>query len=147
MVFTGQGADVDTNTSAGKLVFGIFAALAEYGRALTYERTVAGGGQSEADLSRRQSTICVRQSSPTVSSGRLPTSFTGSRGQGRQRSWREDQPSEPEGGDRDHERAVRIRGPLIMAKDPMRAVGRFEVAAFLLAQRDVDRRDRILQVG
>ncbi len=41
-VLTGQGAAVDTTTPAGQLVFGIFAALAEYERALISERTVAG---------------------------------------------------------------------------------------------------------
>ena len=41
-VLTGQGAAIDTATPAGKLVFGIFAALAEYERELISERTVAG---------------------------------------------------------------------------------------------------------
>ena len=41
-VLTGQGADIDTTTSAGKLVFGIFAALAEFERELIIERTSAG---------------------------------------------------------------------------------------------------------
>lgn len=41
-VLTGQGADIDTTTASGKLVFGIFAALAEYERELIRERTVAG---------------------------------------------------------------------------------------------------------
>ncbi len=41
-VLTGQGAAIDTTTAAGKLVFGIFAALSEYERALISERTVAG---------------------------------------------------------------------------------------------------------
>ncbi len=39
---TGQGAAIDTPTPAGKLVFGTFAALAEYERALISERTLAG---------------------------------------------------------------------------------------------------------
>jgi hypothetical protein len=39
---TGHGAAVDTTTAAGKLVFGIFAALAEFERELISERTVAG---------------------------------------------------------------------------------------------------------
>jgi len=38
---TGQGAAVDTTTAAGKLVFGIFAALAEFERELIRERTIA----------------------------------------------------------------------------------------------------------
>ena len=41
-VLTGQGANIDTTTSAGKLVFGIFAALAEFERDLIAERTKAG---------------------------------------------------------------------------------------------------------
>ena len=41
-VLTGQGAAIDTTTAAGKLVFGIFAALAEFERELISERTVAG---------------------------------------------------------------------------------------------------------
>lgn len=41
-VLTGQGASIDTTTAAGKLVFGIFAALAEFERDLIAERTRAG---------------------------------------------------------------------------------------------------------
>src|SRR5713101_1796725 len=41
-VLTGHGAALDTTTAAGKLVFGIFAALAEFERALIAERTRAG---------------------------------------------------------------------------------------------------------
>ena len=40
-VLTGQGAQIDT-TAAGRLVFGIFAALAEFERELIRERTLAG---------------------------------------------------------------------------------------------------------
>jgi hypothetical protein len=38
-VLTGQGAAIDTTTAAGKLVFGIFAALAEFERELIRECT------------------------------------------------------------------------------------------------------------
>jgi DNA invertase Pin-like site-specific DNA recombinase len=41
-VLTGEGAAINTTTAAGKLVFGIFAALAEFERALITERTRAG---------------------------------------------------------------------------------------------------------
>jgi DNA invertase Pin-like site-specific DNA recombinase len=41
-VLTGQGAQIDTTTAQGKLVFGIFAALAEFERDLISERTKAG---------------------------------------------------------------------------------------------------------
>ena len=38
----GQGAEIDTTTASGKLVFGIFATLAEFERELIRERTKAG---------------------------------------------------------------------------------------------------------
>lgn len=41
-VLTGAGAMVDTTTAHGKLIFGIFAAMAEYERDLIRERTIAG---------------------------------------------------------------------------------------------------------
>lgn len=41
-VLTGQGANIDTTTSSGKMVFAIFAALAEFERDLIRERTIAG---------------------------------------------------------------------------------------------------------
>ena len=41
-VLAGQGAQIDTTTAAGRLVFGIFAALAEFERELIRERTMAG---------------------------------------------------------------------------------------------------------
>lgn len=47
-VLTGQGAAIDTSTASGKLVFGIFAALAEYERELISERTTAGLASARA---------------------------------------------------------------------------------------------------
>jgi DNA invertase Pin-like site-specific DNA recombinase len=41
-VLTGQGANIDTTSASGKLVLGIFAALAEFERELIIERTKAG---------------------------------------------------------------------------------------------------------
>jgi DNA invertase Pin-like site-specific DNA recombinase len=41
-VLTGHGASIDTTSPSGKLVFGIFAALAEFERELIVERTKAG---------------------------------------------------------------------------------------------------------
>lgn len=47
-VLSGHGATIDTTTAAGKLVFGIFAALAEFERELIAERTVAGLASARA---------------------------------------------------------------------------------------------------
>lgn len=47
-VLTGEGSAIDTSTSSGKLVFGIFAALAEFERELIRERTLAGLAASRA---------------------------------------------------------------------------------------------------
>lgn len=41
-VLTGKGAQIDTTTAAGRMVFGIFATLAEFERDLIRERTMAG---------------------------------------------------------------------------------------------------------
>ena len=47
-VLSGHGASIDTTTPAGKLVFGIFAALAEFERELISERTKAGLASARA---------------------------------------------------------------------------------------------------
>ena len=47
-MLTGHGASIDTTTPAGKLVFGIFAALAEFERDLITERTLAGLASARA---------------------------------------------------------------------------------------------------
>jgi DNA invertase Pin-like site-specific DNA recombinase len=41
-ILTGHGTAIDTTTASGKLVFGIFAALADFERELIIERTKAG---------------------------------------------------------------------------------------------------------
>lgn len=41
-VLTGQGAAIDTTTANGRLMFNVFAALAEFERELIVERTIAG---------------------------------------------------------------------------------------------------------
>jgi len=47
-VLAGHGTVIDTTTAAGKLVFGIFAALAEFERELIAERTLAGLASARA---------------------------------------------------------------------------------------------------
>jgi DNA invertase Pin-like site-specific DNA recombinase len=47
-VIAGQGANIDTSTPNGRLIFSIFAALAEYERALIGERTKAGLASARA---------------------------------------------------------------------------------------------------
>ena len=64
-VLTGQGAQIDTTTAAGRLVFGIFEALAEFERELIRERTVAGlkGRASSRTQGRRQEVRAVESPS------------------------------------------------------------------------------------
>ena len=47
-VLTGQGANIDTTTASGRLVVGIFRALAEFERELIRERTIAGLSSARA---------------------------------------------------------------------------------------------------
>jgi DNA invertase Pin-like site-specific DNA recombinase len=47
-VLTGQGAAIDTTTAAGRMIFGIFGALAEFERELISERTRAGLASARA---------------------------------------------------------------------------------------------------
>jgi len=47
-VLTGQGANIDTTTAGGRLVLGIFAALAEFERELIRERTIGGPSSARA---------------------------------------------------------------------------------------------------
>lgn len=41
-ILEGQGSNIDTNTSEGRMIFNLFAVLAEYERSLISERTKAG---------------------------------------------------------------------------------------------------------
>ena len=47
-VLTGEGSMIDTTTASGRLMFGIFAALAEFERELIAERTKAGIAAAKA---------------------------------------------------------------------------------------------------
>ncbi len=47
-VLSGQGTTIDTSTAGGRLIFGIFAALAEFERELIRERTIAGLSSARA---------------------------------------------------------------------------------------------------
>ena len=58
-LYDGQGAQIDTTTAAGRLVCGIFSALAEFERELIRERTLAG--LTAARTPRRQDVRAGRQ--------------------------------------------------------------------------------------
>ena len=58
-VLTGQGAQIDTTTAPGRLVFGIFAALAEFERELIRERTWPGSRPRGARTQGRQDVRAV----------------------------------------------------------------------------------------
>jgi len=84
-VLTGQGARIDTTTAAGRLSFGIFAALAEFEGELIRERTMAGlraarargrkGGRkfalSKAQVRMAQAAMANRDTSVSELSGEL----------------------------------------------------------------------------
>ncbi|RJE78484.1 recombinase family protein [Paracoccus sp. JM45] len=84
-VLTGQGAAIDTTTAAGRLSFGIFAALAEFESELIRERTMAGltsarargrkGGRrfalSKAQVRLAQAAMANRETSVTSLSKEL----------------------------------------------------------------------------
>jgi DNA invertase Pin-like site-specific DNA recombinase len=69
-VLTGHGASIDTTFPGGKLVFGIFAALAEFERELIIERTKAGMAAARA----RAATVAgpIRWPPPSCAWPRLP---------------------------------------------------------------------------
>ena len=60
-VLTEQGAQIDTTTAAGRLVFGIFAALAEFERELIRERTLAGLTAARADARAAERSRCRKR--------------------------------------------------------------------------------------
>lgn len=65
-VLTGQGSMIDTTKIEGRLIFGIFAVLAEFERELTRERTLAGMAAAKArgvhvGRPRKLTAIQVRQ--------------------------------------------------------------------------------------
>jgi DNA invertase Pin-like site-specific DNA recombinase len=54
---TGQGANIDTTTANGRLVLGIFAALAEFERELIRERTITGRASARGRNGERPYTM------------------------------------------------------------------------------------------
>jgi len=74
-VLTGQGAAIDTTTASGKLVFGIFASLAEFERELISERTRAG-----LAAARARGRMGGRKSKMTPAKIRLASAAMGKRG-------------------------------------------------------------------
>ena len=74
-VLTGHGAAIDTTTAAGKLVFGIFAALAEFERELIAERTIAGLASAVQD-DRRQAAAGDGGNGSARDQGRRPVPGT-----------------------------------------------------------------------
>ena len=69
-VLTGQGAQIDTTTAAGRLVFGIFAALAEFERELIRERTLAGLTAARGARTPRRQDVRAVESPGAVGPGR-----------------------------------------------------------------------------
>ena len=59
-LLAGQGAQIDTTTAAGRLVFGIFAALAEFEREMIRERTMAGLQAAMAHRGTSVSELCTQ---------------------------------------------------------------------------------------
>jgi DNA invertase Pin-like site-specific DNA recombinase len=58
-VMTGQGANIDTTTAIGKLVFGTFPALTEFERELIRERMMAGLQAARARGRKRGRKFCL----------------------------------------------------------------------------------------
>lgn len=80
-VLTGQGANIDTTTASGRLIFGVFAALAEFESELIRERTIAGlaaarargrkggrrAGLTKSQIRLVQATMVTRDNNTSVS--------------------------------------------------------------------------------
>lgn len=62
-VLTGMGAQLNTSTAEGRMLFGFFAVLAEYERGLLIERTKAGlaAARARGRVGGRRRTITARQ--------------------------------------------------------------------------------------
>ena len=73
-VLGGDGAQIDTTTSADRLVFGIFAALAEFERELIRERAMAHRDTSVSALCRELGIRPVRHYRYVRTAGRAVTS-------------------------------------------------------------------------
>ena len=56
-VLTGTGAQIDTTTPAGRLSFGIFAALADFESDLIRERTMAGLAAAQVAMANRDTSV------------------------------------------------------------------------------------------
>ena len=79
-VLTGQGAQIDTTTAAGRLSFGIFAALAEFESELIRERTMAGlqaararGRKGGRKFALTKAQVRVAQAAPRARGTRVNT--------------------------------------------------------------------------
>ena len=75
-VLTGQGAAIDTTTASGKLVFGIFAALAEFERELISERTRKPGSAIFAPSLALPARLCTAMSHQPENCARMVRSFS-----------------------------------------------------------------------
>jgi hypothetical protein len=80
-VLSGQGAAIDTTTPAGKLVFGIFASLAEFEREVSTGNSFTSSGKSHSWLrptrrSRAPSAQTISVALAISDTTRLGSSFT-----------------------------------------------------------------------
>ncbi|MBF0383017.1 MAG: recombinase family protein [Magnetococcales bacterium] len=75
-VLTEQGVDIDTSTPAGRLIFGIFASLAEFERDLIRERVMAGLSSARARGRRGGAPYKMTTQLPPYSLIAIYTKFT-----------------------------------------------------------------------